>query len=147
MPDEVTVMVFWVTRQEMLRTFATIRRNWRKVARSFGFGDHDARFALGAMRRMARETRKWSAPSDLARVALEECCDIKCLCLAVEGAMPGAMKTIEKLWHIADAAAHGYWSAGSGDTETYRRTRDGWSFVEEDEAEDETEEDNVAVAV
>lgn len=136
MSEAVTVMVFWTTRKETLRTFAAIRRNWKKVARCFGFGDRDARFALGAMRRMGREVRRWSTASDFARVSLGECCDIKCLCKAVEKAMPRAEKTIKALWDIADASAHGYWSAGSGNTETYRRASDGWYAVVDGEEED-----------
>lgn len=49
--------------------------------------------------------------------------------------MPRAAKTIERLGHIADASAHGYWSGGAGDTETYRRTPDGWEMVADDAEE------------
>ena len=132
MTEEVTVMVFWTTRQEMDRTFAAIRRQWSKVSKCFSCGESDARFALRAMAAMQREARKWSAASDCARVAVDDCRDIKCLCLAVEKAMPRAAKTIERLGHIADASAQGYWSGGS-DTETYRRTANGWEMIEEDE--------------
>lgn len=144
MSEEVTVMVFWTTRQEMARTFAAVRRRWAKVSRCFSFGESDARFARRAMAAMQREARKWSAPSDCARVDVDECRDIKCLCLAVEKAMPRAAKTIERLWHIADASAHGYWSGGAGDTETYRRTQEGWEMVADDAEEEE--EDDVAAA-
>ena len=125
-----TVMVFWTTRRETLRTLATICRRWRKVSRHFD-SPRDARWALAAMRRMARDIRGWSHPTDLARVRVQNCADLKCLTLAVEAAMPRAQKTNTLLRHIADAASSGCWSADDSDTEEYKRTAQGWAMTRE----------------
>lgn len=133
--ETVTLMVFWTTRREMLRTFATIRRQWRTVSRQFVFGERDARFALESMRRMSRDIRWWSAPSDLARVDVTNCSDLKCLLEAVDRAMPRAKVTMESLRHITDAASVGYWGAEPRDTEEYQRTPDGWVMTREGDEE------------
>jgi len=126
---EVRLMVFWSTREEVLRTLATVRRSWRKIASALG--THDARFVRASMRLMARDIRAWCAPIDLARVDVRHCRDLKCLRLAFDDVMPHAAKTSEALGHILDAASSGRWNAYDEDVEVYRRTRGEWVMVRE----------------
>lgn len=124
---EVTLMVFWQTRREVARTLGTVRRFRRALTRHMG--RHDAAYAFDGVNRIVRGMRRWSAPTDLARVPAGDCRDLKVLATAFDEVCPRARKTSAALWHIVDAAASGYWSHDDSDTETYRRTRKGWSIV------------------
>ncbi|TAK26758.1 MAG: hypothetical protein EPO40_19785 [Myxococcaceae bacterium] len=123
---EITVMVFWQTRYEVEQVLGAVLLHRFRLTESLGA---DAEYAFDGVDRILRSLPQWSAPTDLARVPIGDCCDLKVLATAFEEACPGAERIVEELGHIVDAAASGYWTGADEDTETYRRTRRGWKLV------------------
>jgi hypothetical protein len=126
MGEEITLMVFWQTRSEVERTLNAVLAHRPRLTEILG---PDADYAFAGVDSILRALPSWSAPSDLARVPVGDCRDLKVLATAFEDACPDDDVTSEALGHITDAAASGYWTGADEDTETYRRTRKGWKMV------------------
>lgn len=126
MREEITVMVFWQTRVEVEQALHAVLSHRPRLTEMLGA---DADYAFAGVDAILRALPQWSAPTDLARVPVGDCRDLKCLRLAFDGARPGDEDTSEALGHIIDAAASGHWTGADEDTETYRRTRKGWKLT------------------
>lgn len=126
MSDESTVMVFWQTRREVEQTLRAVLLHRPRLAEILG---PDAEYAFAGVDSILRALPEWSAPTDLARVPVGDCRDLAVLRHAFDEVCPDDEKTTEALGHICDAAASGYWTGADEDTETYRRTRKGWTIV------------------
>ena len=123
---ETTVMVFWQTRDEVEQALAAVLAHRPRLTEALG---DDAEYAFAGVDDILRALPEWSAPTDLARVPVGDCRDLKCLLHAFDEACPDDEETADALGHIIDAAASGYWTGADEDTETYRRTRRGWKLV------------------
>ncbi len=126
MGEEITVMVFWQTRTEVEQTLRAVLCHRPRLTEILG---PDAEYAFAGVDAILRALPKWSAPTDLARVPVCDCRDLKCMRLAFDDAGLGDGKVGDQLGHIIDAAASGCWTGADEDTETYRRTRKGWRLI------------------
>jgi len=127
--DTVTLMVTWTTREEALRTLATLCRAWPRIAPHMDRGEGKRRRPL--LDDIRRDILAWSGVRDCARVETRHCSDIKDIATAARKAMPRAARTHEALGHFADALSSGYWNARDEDTETYEWDGSGWCLTRE----------------